>query len=155
MDFTHPTNILKLSSGYGWRKDPFTGKNSFHKGLDYVIPLNTPVYASLPGTVIKTDTDTTYGNRIIIDHGNDIKTLYAHLNNILVLEGQQVNQDTKIGESGSSGRSTAPHLHFEIFINKKTINPLTVLKLPPNIKPPININPLIIIIGGILFFLYI
>ena len=153
MDFNHPTSILKLSSGYGWRKDPFNNKWSFHKGLDYVIPLNTLVYPSLPGKVIKTDTETTYGKRIIIDHGNDIKTLYAHLNKFLVTEGQEVNQDQPIAESGNSGRSTAPHLHFEIFINKKTIDPLKVLKLPPQVKPPINIF-LPIIIGSFIFFLY-
>lgn len=153
MDYTHPVSILKISSGYGWRKDPFTGKLSFHKGLDYKIPLNTQVYPTLPGIVSKTDSDTSYGNRIIIDHGLGIKSLYAHLNNFLVSENENVSQDTPIAYSGTSGRSTAPHLHFEIFINKKTIDPLTVLKLPPQVKPPNNILP-VIFMTGIFLYLY-
>ena len=154
MDFTHPVGTEKISSGYGYRKDPFTNKISFHKGLDYSVQLNTLVYPSLPGTILNTDYEPSYGNRILIDHGNGIKTLYAHLNSFLSKVGDKVTQDNPIAYSGNSGRSTAPHLHFSIFINDKTVNPSKFLKLPfePK-KTPNNIFPLIIV-SGLFFFLY-
>ena len=153
MDFIHPVGEYKISSYYGWRIDPFTKKISFHKGLDYATPVNTLVYASLPGKVIVSSFEKSFGNYIILDHGENIQTLYAHLNESLVKIGDYVNQNDAIAKTGNSGRSTAPHLHFEILINKKSIDPKKLLKLPPQTTPKNNIFPLIII-GGIIFYLY-
>lgn len=153
MDFIHPVGTEKISSGYGYRKDPFTNKISFHKGLDYSVPINTLVYPSLNGIVIKSDYEPSYGNRILIDHGNGIKTLYAHLNRSLVKTGEYVTQDTEIAYSGNSGRSTAPHLHFSIFINDKSVDPSKFLKLPLESKKQKSLIPLFII-GGIFLYLY-
>lgn len=153
MDFIHPVGTEKISSGYGYRKDPFTNKISFHKGLDYSVPINTLVYPSLNGIVIKSDYEPSYGNRILIDHGNGIKTLYAHLNRSLVKIGEYVTQDTPIAYSGNSGRSTAPHLHFSIFINDKSVDPSKFLKLPLESKKQKSLIPLFII-GGLFLILY-
>lgn len=155
MDFTHPVKILKISSGYGLREDPFTGKMSYHAGLDYSIPIGTSVLPSLNGTVEKIENTPSYGLKIILDHGSGIKTLYAHLEKVLVNIGDYVTQDTVMALSGNSGRSTAPHLHFQIFINSKSIDPKKYLKLPTKTNQPNkpNIFPLIII-SGILFYLY-
>lgn len=153
MDFIHPVGTEKISSGYGYRKDPFTNRISFHKGLDYSVPINTLVYPSLNGIVIKSDYEPSYGNRILIDHGNGIKTLYGHLNKSLVKIGEYVTQDTKIAYSGNSGRSTAPHLHFSIFINDKSVDPSKFLKLPHESKKQKSLIPLFII-SGLFLYLY-
>ena len=150
MDFVHPVATTEISSGYGWRKDPFTGKISFHKGLDYKVSENTPVYASLPGKIIISSYSPSYGNYIVIEHSDDLKTLYAHLNKSVSEPGQSVNQDNIIGYSGKSGRATGFHLHFEIYYKNKTINPNTLLKLPPLQQHFIPF----IILGGILFLIY-
>jgi murein DD-endopeptidase MepM/ murein hydrolase activator NlpD len=155
MDFTHPVKILKISSGYGFRKDPFNKKMSWHEGIDYSIPIGTSVFPSLNGIVEKIENTPSYGLKIILNHGSGIKTLYAHLEKVLVNIGDYVTQDTIIALSGNSGKSTAPHLHFQIFINSKSVDPKKYLKLPTKTNQPTkpNLIPLIII-GGIFFYLY-
>ena len=117
----------RISSGFGWRNDPFTGLRSFHAALDIVVPTGTAVRASTDGRVSSTGYNSLYGNFIIISHSDDYQTMYAHLSRILVRRGSQVNQGAIIAQSGNSGRSTGPHLHFAVYKNKRAINPLDVL----------------------------
>jgi len=156
MDFTHPVASSKVSSGYGFRKDPFTKKIAWHKGLDYAVPTGTQVFPSLGGIVENVEISPSYGLKILLDHGNGIKTLYAHLERSLVNIGDYVSQDSPIAFSGNSGSSTGSHLHFEIYINKNTVDPKKYLKLPlkPTNKPTQQKNFLpLILISGILFYL--
>jgi murein DD-endopeptidase MepM/ murein hydrolase activator NlpD len=117
-----------LSSYYGWRESPFTGKRSYHSGIDMATPMGTSVYAALEGQVSSTGYNSTYGNYIIISHHSGYKTLYGHLSAVLVVRGQYVTTATRIGKVGNTGLSTGPHLHFTVFKSGKTVNPLGVLK---------------------------
>ncbi|MDR1308153.1 MAG: peptidoglycan DD-metalloendopeptidase family protein [Treponema sp.] len=117
----------RMSSPFGWRRDPFTGTRSYHAGLDLSAPMGTPVKAAADGRVSATGTNAVYGNFIILSHSGDYQTMYAHLSRILVKGGSYVNQGTEIGRVGSTGRSTGPHLHFSVYKNKRAINPLEVL----------------------------
>lgn len=111
------------SSRFGWRASPFTGKRSYHSGVDMACPTGTLIYAAMNGTVTATGYNPTYGNYVIISHHSGYKTLYGHMNAILCTKGQYVYQDTKIGRVGSTGLSTGPHLHFTVFKNGKQIDP--------------------------------
>ncbi|MQR02251.1 M23 family metallopeptidase [Glaciimonas soli] len=104
------------SSSFGWRVDPFTGRSAFHEGLDFPILTGTPVVAAAAGVVIAAEYRPDYGNMVDIDHGNDIMTRYAHNSKLLVKVGDIVKRGQEISESGSTGRSTGPHLHFEVRI---------------------------------------
>ncbi|MCK9170205.1 MAG: M23 family metallopeptidase [Treponema sp.] len=127
--FIKPVKIRYwLSSPYGWRQSPFTGQRSFHTGIDMACPIGTNVYAALSGKVSSTGYSATYGNYIIISHHSGYKTLYGHLSAILVVPGQNVDTNTRIGRVGNTGLSTGPHLHFTVFKAGKTVNPLTLLK---------------------------
>ena len=117
----------KQSSHFGWRNDPFTGLRSFHAALDISVPVGSMVKASADGKVSATGYNAVYGNFLIISHGNDYQTMYAHLSRILVKNGASVSQGAIIARSGNSGRSTGPHLHFAVYKNKRAINPLEVL----------------------------
>ena len=117
-----------LSSYYGWRSSPFTGKRSFHSGIDMAAPSGTSVYAALSGTVTTVGYNSIYGNYIIVTHHSGYKTLYGHLSAALVTRGRYVDTSTKIGKVGNTGMSTGPHLHFTVFKFGKTINPLTLIK---------------------------
>lgn len=114
-----------LTSTYGWRRDPVTeAYTSFHDGIDIANNVGTPVYAAGAGTVIAAGTDSGYGLCIVIDHGNGYKTRYAHLSKMLVSVGDQVSKADRIGLMGATGRVTGSHLHFELFLNGETKNPL-------------------------------
>jgi murein DD-endopeptidase MepM/ murein hydrolase activator NlpD len=115
----------RLSSPYGWRDDPISGSRRYHAALDMAAPLNTPVYSTMPGRVLKIGHDETYGNYIIISHDNDYQSLYAHLNSVLVVEKQEVTREVKIALVGSTGYSIEPHLHFVVYKNDQAINPLS------------------------------
>lgn len=117
------------SSNYGWRIDPFTGRNAFHEGVDFNVDVGTPVMAAAGGVVISSQFNTSgYGNLIEIDHGNGMVSRYAHLSKMLVREGDIVLRGQKIGFSGNTGRSTGPHLHFEIRIGGAPQNPASYLQ---------------------------
>ena len=105
------------SSGFGMRVHPVTGKWTFHRGLDMAAPAGEIIYASREGTVIKAESYGTYGNCVIIDHGDGYTSLYAHMSAIGVKKDDIVKQGAPIGKVGSTGRSTGPHLHFEIAYN--------------------------------------
>jgi murein DD-endopeptidase MepM/ murein hydrolase activator NlpD len=117
----------RLTSGFGYRADPFTGVKQHHNGLDMAAPLGTPVRSTMSGRVVTTGWSNIYGNYIIINHGNGYQTLYGHLSKIQVRKDQAVNQGAQIGLVGSTGYSTGPHLHFTVYRNGKLINPITVL----------------------------
>lgn len=116
----------RITSRYGWRRDPFTGRRSFHNGIDLAIHKGTPIYAALAGKIVATGVSNVYGNYIIVRHHAGYQTLYGHLNSILVRNGQYVTNQTRIGTVGTTGRSTGPHLHFTVYKHGATINPSTV-----------------------------
>jgi murein DD-endopeptidase MepM/ murein hydrolase activator NlpD len=121
-----------LRTGYGMRNDPFGGPSvEFHKGQDISAPTGTPVNATADGVVVIAGWVKGYGNGIYIDHGNGISTRYGHLSRIDVVVGQQIKQGQHLGLVGSTGRSTGPHLHYEVRINGQAINPLTYLPTLP------------------------
>ncbi len=117
-----------LSSYYGWRSSPFNGKRSYHSGVDMASPTGTPVYAALGGTVSSTGFNNVYGNYVIVTHHSGYKTLYAHLSAVLVTRGKYVDTNTRIGRVGSTGMSTGPHLHFTVYKNGKTVDPIQLWK---------------------------
>jgi murein DD-endopeptidase MepM/ murein hydrolase activator NlpD len=123
-----PTSRAERSSGFGARFDPFTGRPAFHPGLDFAGGFSTPIYATAPGEVSFTGVRSGYGNTIEIDHGSGFKTRYAHLQAIAVSAGQKVAVGQRIGAMGSTGRSTGPHLHYEVWVDGKPQNPDRFLK---------------------------
>lgn len=117
-----------LSSYYGWRSSPFSGKRSYHSGVDMACPQGTPVYAALGGTVTSVGYNNVYGNYIIVTHHSGYKTLYGHLSKQLVPRGKWVDTNSRIGLVGSTGLSTGPHLHFTVYKFGKTVNPAGLWK---------------------------
>ncbi len=116
------------SSNFGLRTDPFTGKSAMHEGVDYVVPAGTMIRASAGGMVVYSDMHPQYGNMIEIDHGNQVITRYAHCSKLLVKVGQVVRRGKEIALSGSTGRSTGPHLHFEVRYKGMAQNPVRFLE---------------------------
>ena len=112
-----------ISSNYGWRKDPFTGKQEIHEGLDIGIWYNTPVLATADGVIKFAGRNGGYGLLVVIKHGFGYETRYAHLNKLLVKKGQKVSRGDKVALSGNSGRSNGPHLHYEVRVNNIPQNP--------------------------------
>ncbi len=118
-------DLTRMASGYGYRRDPFTKARKFHWGMDFTAPRGTPVFASGDGVVSRADNGAAgYGRHIRIDHGYGYESLYAHLYKYNVRVGQKVKRGDLIGFVGSSGRSEAPHLHYEIFKDGQRINPI-------------------------------
>ena len=118
-------DLTRMASGYGYRTDPFTKATKFHYGMDFTAPRGTPIYASGDGRVTRADnTASGYGNHIRIDHGYGYESLYAHLYKYNVRTGQTVKRGDLIGFVGSTGRSEAPHLHYEVFKDNERINPI-------------------------------
>ena len=117
-----------ISSPFGYRTNPFTGLKTYHSALDIAIPLGTKVKATRAGTVADTGYNSVFGNYIILKHSNGYQSLYGHLSSIGVREGQSVDQGAVIGNSGNTGESTGPHLHFSIFQNGKALDPRKFVK---------------------------
>ncbi|MCH1433822.1 MAG: M23 family metallopeptidase [Flavobacteriaceae bacterium] len=118
-------DLTRMASGYGYRTDPFTKKRRFHYGMDFSARKGTPIYATGNGIVKRADNRSSgYGKHIRIDHGFGYISLYAHLSKYNVRRGQRVKRGDIIGYVGNTGRSVGPHLHYEIFKDKKKINPL-------------------------------
>ncbi len=113
----------RYSSQFGYRRDPFTRRVRLHSGSDIAAPRGTPVYATGRGVVVFAGYDGDYGRLITVDHGNGIQTRFAHLSKLLVKEGQQVEPGDRIGSVGSTGRSTGPHLHYEVRVRGKAVDP--------------------------------
>ena len=117
-----------VTSEFGYRRDPFTGERRGHSGMDLAVPTGTSVRAALPGTVtVSTYNQGGYGYYVMIDHGNGLSTLYGHNSQLLARVGQTVEAGDVIALSGSTGRSTGPHLHFEVRINGERTNPRSYL----------------------------
>ena len=118
-------DLRRMASGYGWRTDPFTKTRRKHKGMDFSAPTGTPIYATSDGKVIRVDGRAPgYGKHIRIDHGFGYVTLYAHLSKYNVRRGQEVKRGDVIGFVGNTGRSVAPHLHYEIRKDGVAVNPI-------------------------------
>lgn len=127
--FTRPIKgRYYFSSYWGWRSSPFTGKRSFHGGIDMAANTGTSVYAALDGTVVEASYNSTYGNYVVVKHHSGYRTLYAHLSRINTRVGRYVYSTTKIGEVGSTGLSTGPHLHFAVYKNGTSVNPQNLWK---------------------------
>ncbi len=124
--FIFPTQG-RLSSRYGWRRDPFTGIRSFHNGIDLANRVGTPVRASMEGTVSDVGYHSGYGNYVVIRHSGGYQTLYGHLQSYSIRKGQSVAQGQVIARMGSTGYSTGSHLHFTVFLRNKDIDPMRVL----------------------------
>lgn len=118
-------DLSRMASGFGWRTDPFTKARKFHWGMDFTAPTGTPIYATGNGKVTRADNSLSgYGNHVLIDHGFGYETLYAHLYDYNTRVGKQVKRGDIIGFVGSTGRSQAPHLHYEVFKDGERINPI-------------------------------
>ena len=118
-------NLKRMASGFGYRSDPFTKARKFHEGMDFTAKMGTPVFASGDGIVSRADnTASGFGNHIVIRHGFGYETLYAHLSRYKARVGQYVKRGDIIGYVGSTGRSEAPHLHYEVHKNGEVVNPL-------------------------------
>lgn len=119
------TDIYRISSHYGHRTDPFYKVTKFHSGIDFSGPVGLGIYATGDGVVAKVEKNKSgYGNNIIVDHGYGYKTRYAHLSSIKVTKGEKVKRGQEIGTLGNTGKSTAPHLHYEVIKNNKAVNPI-------------------------------
>ncbi|MEO8738258.1 MAG: M23 family metallopeptidase [Casimicrobiaceae bacterium] len=116
------------SSNFGWRIDPFTGQKSFHEGIDFPSEAGTPVVAAASGKVIFADVHPAYGKMVEIDHGNGLISRYAHSSMLFVKEGDLVVRGQRIASVGTTGRSTGPHLHFEVRLNGVPQNPARFLQ---------------------------
>ena len=129
-NFTLPVTGA-ISSGFGWRVHPITGERKLHKGVDFAAPTGTPIFAAANGVVTYSGwTDDGYGNVVELRHENGELTLYAHTNRVYVSKGQVINKGQAIAEVGSTGRSTGPHLHFEIQPDGRTaVDPMDYLQL--------------------------
>lgn len=116
-----------LSSSYGRRRDPFNGDAAFHEGIDIVADRGQPVFATAEGHISKAGYSGDYGNLVVIKHSFGLETRYGHLLRFNVRDGQTVRRGDVIGYVGSTGRSTSPHLHYEVWLNSRLINPLRLL----------------------------
>lgn len=128
-----PASLEFISSGFGYRADPFTGGAAFHAGLDFKGPVGAPIYAAAEGTVSFAGVKQGYGYCIEVDHGNGLMTRYAHMSRFTARAGQVVKAGDVIGAIGNTGRSTGPHLHFEVRINDRPVNPRPFLEAAPHV----------------------
>ncbi len=118
-----PVEAQWNASGFGWRIDPFTGEQAMHEGIDFIADTGTPIRAAAAGIVVTSERHPQYGNLVEIDHGNELITRYAHASKVLIKQGALVKRGQKIAEVGSTGRSTGPHLHFEVRFKGIAQNP--------------------------------
>jgi murein DD-endopeptidase MepM/ murein hydrolase activator NlpD len=123
-----PVASMSFTSNFGIRSDPFRGTAAFHPGVDIPCGTGTAIYATADGTVDRAERAGGYGNLVEIDHGRGIQTRYGHLSKILVVAGQKVKRGQLIALSGSTGRSTGPHLHYEVRIDGRAVNPMPFLQ---------------------------
>ena len=135
---TLPTGVpvqgdFRITSGFGIRNDPFSGALAMHEGLDFAANVGTPVVSTGPGTVVRSAWDPSYGNVIEVSHSEGFVTRYAHLSRRLVAEGDKVSRGDELGEIGTTGRSTGPHLHYEVIRKERLINPVQVLPFGPSV----------------------
>jgi murein DD-endopeptidase MepM/ murein hydrolase activator NlpD len=123
-----PVKGTSLTSGYGVRSDPFRGRAAMHAGIDLAAPLGTAIYATADAMVERSEWANGYGNLIELNHGRGIQTRYGHLSRSLVRAGQRVKRGQLIAHMGSTGRSTGSHLHYEVRIDGKAVNPIPFMQ---------------------------
>jgi murein DD-endopeptidase MepM/ murein hydrolase activator NlpD len=123
----NPVEIMKFSSGYGYRNAPTRGASRNHKGIDIPGPVGTPIYATADGTIGRAQWVSGYGKYVEINHGNLVQTRYGHLSAMNVVPGQRIRKGDVLGYMGSTGRSTGSHLHYEVRIAGEAINPMAFL----------------------------
>ncbi|PLK25348.1 peptidase M23 [Porphyrobacter sp. TH134] len=128
-----PASVENITSGFGYRRDPFNGHGAMHAGIDFKGAVGSPIFAAADGRVTFAGWKAGYGQAIEITHGNGMLTRYAHLSRIGVTVGQPVEAGATIGGLGSTGRSTGPHLHFEVRINDRAVNPRPFLEAAPDV----------------------
>jgi Peptidase family M23 len=116
-----------VNSEFGYRQSPWSNEREFHAGIDIRAARGTPVYAPAPGTVIQAGHAQDYGTTILVDHSQDVRTLYGHLSKLNVRSGQRVERGALIGYTGNTGRSSGPHLHYEILLRGRAVNPRAYL----------------------------
>lgn len=136
-----PTDAPAANSSYGLRRDPFTGRAAMHKGLDFPGAMGAPIYATARGKVTFVGRRGGYGNVVEISHGQGLLTRYAHMSRFEAQVGDRVEAGAVIGAIGSTGRSTGPHLHFEVRVNGTAVNPRTFLELAPDVLKKARRNP--------------
>ncbi len=129
MPTVKPVDVDWNASSFGWRIDPFTGQRAMHEGIDFLVDTGTPIHAAAAGIVVVAYFHPQYGNMIDIDHGNGFISRYAHASKLLVKVGDLVQRGAVIALSGSTGRSTGPHVHFEVRLNGVAQNPNRFLKV--------------------------
>ncbi len=125
------TSSARMSSGFGYRIHPVTGKSQFHKGMDFAAPIGTPIYATGNGVVTFSGWGTGYGRYVEVDHGNGTVTRYTHTSANYVNVGDTVYANQQIAAVGNTGRSTGAHLHYEVRQNGQAVNPQTYLAMAP------------------------
>lgn len=128
-------NEFRVTSGFGIRNDPFTGLLAMHEGLDFVAPTGTPVVATAAGTVTRSAFDPSYGNVVEVSHIEGFTTRYAHLSVRAVQVGQKVQRGQSLGQLGSTGRSTGPHLHYEVMRYDRVLNPTQMIVQAGTVAP--------------------
>lgn len=126
--FTHPCpGYSRISSYFGYREQPLAGASTNHKGMDFAAPTGTPIYAAAGGTVVSSGYSGKAGNRIVINHGNGLQTIYMHCHQLYVKAGEKVTKGQNIAIVGTTGNSTGPHLHFQVMSGGTPVNPLKYL----------------------------
>lgn len=128
--FVSPLDVFRMGSGFGFREDPFTGRWVMHQGIDLNVPKGTPVFAIKEGIILRSGLLDNYGLYIIINHEGGYSSLYGHLEQIFVKDGERVHKGQEIGLSGNTGRSTGPHLHLEILKDDVPVDPAALIRSP-------------------------
>ncbi|NIZ02165.1 M23 family metallopeptidase [Thalassospira lucentensis] len=123
-----PAAVYYLSSPFGKRKDPFNGKWAFHSGVDLAGPIKTEIFATAPGKVVHAGWSGKYGKMVEVDHGNGVHTRFGHLYKVLVKKGDEVGYRDVVALMGSTGRSTGSHVHYEVLVNDKPVNPIKFIE---------------------------
>jgi murein DD-endopeptidase MepM/ murein hydrolase activator NlpD len=127
----------RVSSRFGYRADPFHGMQRFHAGLDFAAAYGREVPAAAPGRVVSAGYEGGYGLSVVVDHGQGVQTRYAHLSSVAVAAGQELARSEIVGRVGRSGRATGPHLHFEVALDGRKVDPATVAqRVPGGLKFP-------------------
>jgi murein DD-endopeptidase MepM/ murein hydrolase activator NlpD len=132
------SGTLQMTSGFGYRTDPFLGRPALHSGVDLREDFGQPVRATAAGVVIAAGPSGGYGNMVEVDHGGGFSTRYGHLSTILVAPGQQVAPGAVIGRVGSTGRSTGPHLHYEVRADGEAVDPTRFLRAAATLTETAN-----------------